>query len=187
MSVEDGERRDLLLSRIQARRESIAQFVADLRPRSNRLANLSIVASALAAALTAGPALGGPKFAESVQAGLSLSTDSAVWQVLCLAALVVSVIAAVAANLVKRQDAVARISAAEGCGAELEGLQTALEFDQVTLSVAVGLYQDAIAKIPFVPELPRERPGRVEPARPSRALAAAIAGEGVPHPPSGTP
>ena len=57
----------------------------------------------------------------------------------------------------------------------------------MTLSVAVGLYQDAIVKIPFVPELPPERPGRVEPARPSRALAAAIAGEVVPHPPSGTP
>jgi hypothetical protein len=187
MTVEDGERRDLLLTRIQARRESIAAFVADLRPRGNRLANVSIVASALGVVLTAGPALGGPAFADGVQAGLSLSSDSLVWQVLCLAALVVSVVSAVAANLVKRQDAVARISAAETCGAELEGLQTALEFDQVTLAVAVGLYQDAIVKIPFVPELPRERAGRVEPGRPSRALAVAIADSGVAPPSPGTP
>ena len=186
MTVEDGERRDLLLMRIQARRESIAQFVADLRPRGNRLANLSIIASALGAVLTAGPALGGPEFADGVQAGLSLPRSSLVWQVLCLAALVVSVVSAIAANLVKRQDAVARISAAEACGAELEGLQTALEFDQVTLPVAVKLYQDAIAKIPFVPELPQERTGRVDPSRPSRALAAAIADGGVARPSSGT-
>ena len=74
MSVEDGGRRDLLLSRIEACRESIAQFVADLRPRSNRPANLSIVASALGAVLTAGPALGGPKFAESVRRGAGPSS-----------------------------------------------------------------------------------------------------------------
>ncbi len=187
MTVEDGAHRDLLLTKIQARRESIAAFVADLRPRGNRLANLGIVASAVGAVLIAGPALGGPDFASGVQAGLSLPRSSLVWQVLCIAALVASVVAAIAANLVKRQDAVARISAAEACGAELEGLQTALEFDQVTLPVAVKLYQDALEKIPFVPELTPERTGRVDPSRPSRALATAIADAGVVRRAPGTP
>jgi hypothetical protein len=187
MTVEDDAHRDLLLTKIQARRVSIAQFVADLRPRGNRLSNLGIIASAVGAVLIAGPALGGPDFANGVQAGLSLPKSSLVWQVLCLAALVVSVTAAVAANLVKRQDAVARISAAEACGAELEGLQTALEFDQVALPVAVKLYQEAITTIPFVPELPPERAGRVDPSRPSRALADAIADTGIARPSPGTP
>jgi hypothetical protein len=114
------------------------------------LTYLSIVSSALAAALTAGPALGGPGFTRSVAEGLGANDDSNVWRLLCILAMVVSVIAAIAANLSKAKNAEARIISAETSNAELEGLQTLVEFGQLPLQDAVKLYQQYVAKIPFV-------------------------------------
>ena len=141
-----------LAAKIAARRASISDFVRRMRPRSTRLANVSIVSSAVAAALTAGPAMGGQTFSETVRNGLSLSQDSTVWRTLCIGALIVSLVAAISANLMKSQDLIARLSAAEACNAELEGLQTLLEFQQLPLKDAVSLYRQYIAKIPFVEE-----------------------------------
>lgn len=146
-----------LLDRIARRRASIDAFLRRTRPWSNRLSNVSIVSSALAAVMTAGPAFGGETFAESVQAALSLSSNSTVWRTLCLVALVVSVVAAISTNLVKSQNATGRVSAAETCGGELEGLQTLVQFGQVPVDDAVRLYHQYVSKIPFVDETaPRE-------------------------------
>jgi DNA repair ATPase RecN len=77
-------------------------------------------------------------------------------------ALVASVIAAISANLSKSKDAEARIVSAEACNAELEGLQSMVEFRQVSLEEAVTLYQQYITRVPFVPEQLRrkEHPAR---------------------------
>ena len=112
MAEDSALRRDLLL-RIEARRAGVQAFLQENRPRIRRRANVTIVLSSLAAAFTAGPALGGESFAESVQGGLGLRDDSVVWRVLCLLALFVSVGAAVMANIAKSQDADARLSTAE--------------------------------------------------------------------------
>ncbi len=76
------------------------------------------------------------------------------WRPLCLAAMVMSVIAAISANLSKAKNAEARIVSAEACNAELEGLQALVEFRQVSLEEAVKMYQKYVARIPFVAERP---------------------------------
>lgn len=151
--------RQELLNRIAARRVSINDFLDLARPRSSRLANVSIVSSALAAMFTAGPALGGEPFARSVQGALSLPAESVVWRTLCLLALGVSMVAAISTNLVKSNNAAGRVTAAEACNGELEGLQTLVQFGQVPVNDAVRLYQQYVSKIPFVKE----------PAAPSRS------------------
>ncbi len=152
--AEDSElRRDLLL-RIEARRAAVQAFLRENRPRIRRRANVTIVLSSLAAAFTAGPALGGQPFAESVQRSLGLATDSIVWQLLCLAALAVSVGAAVLTNIAKSQDSEARLSTVEAVNAELEGLASLLHYGHLSLEDAVKLYQQYTAKIPFVEDLP---------------------------------
>lgn len=99
-----------------------------------RLSLVSIISSALAAALTAGPALGGQGFTDSVAGAFNTGEDSTVWRVLCLLTLVVSVISAIAVNLSKSRNWEARIISAEACNAELEGLQTLLEFGQIPVN-----------------------------------------------------
>ncbi|MGW1344009.1 hypothetical protein ACWCOV_23395 [Kribbella sp. NPDC002412] len=153
--AEDIDVRAELRARIETRRAGIAAFLRDVRPRRNRLTNISIVSSALAAAFVAGPALTGVQFTERVKEDLSLDTSAAVWQPLCLAALIVSLISVISSNLSKSQDLAARVTAAEVCNTELEGVLTSLQFGHLSVEDAVEQYQESVSKIPFVEEPPR--------------------------------
>jgi cytochrome bd-type quinol oxidase subunit 2 len=150
--AEDEELRGDLLARIEARRASVQAFLRAHRPRTRRRANVAIVLSSLAAIFTAGPAFGGEGFAAALQNTLNLRSDSYVWRILCLLALLVSVGAATLTNLSKSQDDVAKLSTAEAANAELEGLSTLLQFGHLPVSDAVKLYQQYSTKIPFIDE-----------------------------------
>ncbi|MGY1679346.1 hypothetical protein [Geodermatophilus sp. SYSU D01176] len=141
-----------LIDTIRDRRRAIEAYVHEKEPASTRLSTISIISSSMAAALTLGPAAGGPTFAERVQGGLDLGQSSTVWRVLCLGAVVVSVTAAVSANLNKAQDLRSRIGAAEAAGVMLDGLRTRLEFGRLSVQDAAQQYQDILASIPFVHE-----------------------------------
>jgi hypothetical protein len=92
-----------------------------LEPRGVRLTNLSILCSAIVTALTAGPALGGAQFTESSARLFNITDDSLVWRLLCFAAMVLSLVAAIATNLYKSHDIATRLAKAEACSAALEG------------------------------------------------------------------
>ena len=153
VSTDTGARGELL-ERIRARRGSIRTYVRDLEPRGVRLTNLSIVCSAIVTALTAGPALGGAQFTESSARLFSISDDSLVWRLLCFAAMVLSLVAAIATNLYKSHDIATRLAKAEACSAALEGLEALVEFGRLPLTDAVKQYQQAVADIPFIHEEP---------------------------------
>jgi MFS family permease len=178
MADDEDLRRDLL-RRIDGRRASVQAYLRDHRPRTRRLATITIVLSSLAALFTAGPAFGGENFAASVQSIFGLNDDSTVWRVLCLLALLVSVGAAVLANISKSQDDVARLSSAEAANTELEGLSSLLQFGHLTVDDGVKLYQQYTAKIPFVDD----QPGGAPTTPPG--YYAPPAGQGYSAPPAG--
>lgn len=151
--TEDDLRR-ALLARIEQRRAAVLVFVHERRPRTRRLATITIVLTSLAAILTAGPAMGGEKFSSSVQKALSLPSDSYVWRALCLGALIVSVAAALVTNIGRSQEGVAQLSTAEATGTELEGLVTLLQFGHLSVDDAAKLYHQYTSKIPFVDDVP---------------------------------
>ena len=157
MADDDALRRDLLW-RIEARRASIQTYLRAHRPRTRRRATITVVLSSLAALFTAGPALGGETFAESVQNSLGLASDSYVWRTLCFLTLLVSIGSAVLGNLGKADDEVAKLSSAEAANTELEGLTGLLQYGRVTLEDGAKLYQQYIVKIPFVDDLPTNAP-----------------------------
>jgi hypothetical protein len=150
----DDSVRQELLQRIRLRRSSIDAFVRQLEPRGARLNNASIVCSALVTVLTAGPALGGDQFAGAAKNALQLGSDSTVWQGLCLAAMLLSIVATITTNLQKSSDAPDRLAKAHSCNAQLEGLETAIALGQIQISEAVKLYQQYIATIPFIRDQP---------------------------------
>jgi hypothetical protein len=160
--TEDELRRDLL-TRVEERRAAVQAFLRERRPRIRRLANVTIALTSVAAVMTVGPAVGGEKFSSAVQHALSLSSDSYVWRMLCLVALLVSVAAALMTNIGRSQDAVARLSAAEAANSELEGLATLMRFGHLSVEDGAKLYQQYTAKIPFVDELPVVARGPVGP------------------------
>jgi cell division protein FtsL len=137
---EKDDLRQRLIQRIDAKRVKINTFGRDLKRDGNRLTNLSIYCTAAAAIFTAGPALGGEKFATSVQQMLGLAGPSNVWQPLCLLAVILSAVATIANNLYKTREYATRLAKAESCSALLEGLQTSVEFGQLSLSEATKQY-----------------------------------------------
>ncbi|MGH3719627.1 MAG: Scr1 family TA system antitoxin-like transcriptional regulator [Pseudonocardiaceae bacterium] len=147
---DDVRERQEMVGRIQARRASINAYLRKNRPRSHRLANISLVSSSVTIVLTAGPAAGGLTFVQAVQKALSLSESSIVWRVLCLGAVLVSLAAAISVNLYKSSDLTARIGAAESCNAGLEGLQELLEFGQLAVRDVLTIYSQLVTKIPFI-------------------------------------
>jgi hypothetical protein len=144
--------RQELVDRIDTRRDSITAYLRGSRPRSNRLTAISIISSAVAAVLVAGPALGGESFTGGVGGTLGLDSTSIVWRVLCFLGLLASLLAVITQNLQKSHDLPARISTAEAVDADLEGLQTLLQFGKTPTGDAVNLYQGYVARIPFVDE-----------------------------------
>jgi hypothetical protein len=139
--------REELLGQIAHRRTSIDEWLRVNRPRSSRLSTVSIISSALAAVFVAGPALGGEQFTGSAADALSLDTGAPVWRFLCVLGLIASVVAAVTTNLHKSQDLAARITAAESCDADLEGLQTLLRFGRISTEEAVDLYKGYVGRL----------------------------------------
>lgn len=144
---EDKER---LLARIEDERHQIDAFLRRARPRSTWLSATTMVSSALAAALTAGPAVGGEGFTSWARDAFDRESAMAVWQPLCLAAMVVSVIAAICVNLNQVAKTDSKIVSAEACNTELACLQTLVDFGQVQLDEALKLYQQHLAKVPFI-------------------------------------
>jgi hypothetical protein len=143
------QRRQQLVEQIRQRRLEVENFINYHRPRSQRLGTVSIISSSLAAVLTAGPAVGGDAFTGSMQKDLGLNAPSSVWRVLCIAALIVSITAAVSTNLLRSRDVVTQVSIAEVVATELDGLENALTFGDLPLDAALQFYQQYSTKVAF--------------------------------------
>lgn len=145
-------RRQELLNRILKHQTNIKNYVRKMRARRNLVTNISVVSSAIAAALAVGPTVGGETFAATVRAGLGWERDSSVWRLLCLASLVVYLVAAVSARLNKSNDPTERINIAEACDAALETLRADVEFGKLSVRSAVGEYGQIIARALYIHE-----------------------------------
>jgi hypothetical protein len=140
--------KDRLLAKIRAKRHDLAGYLDKTEPRHSAMLMASIVAAALSAALTAGPGVGGEAFIDSASGVVSLGFP--VWQVLCAAASVLSVIAVVSNGLLKSYDLTTKIASARTCDAKLEGIETMLELEQTDLKQATRAYTQCLAEMPPV-------------------------------------
>lgn len=140
--------KDALVSRIKAKRQQISDYVAKAAPRHSWLITCSIVAGALAAALTAGPGVGGEGFIGAANDVVKFGIP--VWQVLCFAATVLSIVAVIANGMLKSYDYTSKITNATRCDAKLEGIEVMLEFGQLDVSEATKQYTQCLTEIPGI-------------------------------------
>jgi hypothetical protein len=152
--MKQTEARQRLSDRIEEQEATINAYLRRERPRRNRLTNISVWGSVLAAILTAGPAFGGTRFTSALQGVFSLQESSAVWQMLCLSAVLLSGVAALTTNLAASHSVAAKVSAAETCNAQLGALQVALDFGYLDPEEAVRLFQQYVAQVPFIDNTP---------------------------------
>jgi hypothetical protein len=136
---------------IQSHCDAIDAYSGKTERRSKRLSTISIVSSAIAAALAAGPAFGGRTFAETVQQGLELDDPSTVWRWLCFGAVVVSVTAGITTELLSKGNLAGHLAAAQEAKALLLRLERRLRRRELTPSAAVTEFEDIVDGIKFVP------------------------------------
>ncbi|MBU2667303.1 hypothetical protein KOI35_27710 [Actinoplanes bogorensis] len=120
-------------------RELREQADAGLRAaclRRRRLTNITVVASALATVLTAGPAFGGKSLTAWLTGALELSSPA--WQLLCATAAVCSLATAIAGQLLKADSLDDRIAAAQTARVRLEALEIRAGLHQIERAEAVA-------------------------------------------------
>ncbi|WP_262103359.1 exodeoxyribonuclease VII small subunit [Arthrobacter sp. Marseille-P9274] len=148
--MDNAQGRQDLTREIDERRESIRAYLRRARPKRSLLTNISIIASATAAALTAGPGFGQDGFNNAIASIFSLPDSAVVWQVICVLASILSLAAAICTGLANSHNTAERISTAESASAQLEGLLAALKYGQLPLDEAVRLYQEYSSKAAFI-------------------------------------
>jgi hypothetical protein len=136
---------------IQSHCDAIDAYSAKTERGSKRLSTISIVSSAIAAALTAGPAFGGRTFAETVQQGLELDDSSTVWRWLCFGAVVMSVTAGITTEVISKRNVAGHVAAAQEAKALLLKLERRLRRRELAPSAAVTEFEDIVNRITFVP------------------------------------
>jgi MFS family permease len=141
---------DELLSRIRKKRGDLDAFLSSAQPRKRRLLNTTIVGGSLAAALTAGPAVGGPSFTAFLTGAFGLTSPS--WRLLCAAASVSSIAATVATQLLKSNHVEENVARAQGCRAKLEVLDLGLAMGQIDARQAAAEYLKCVEDSAFLTE-----------------------------------
>ena len=144
-SIDDSQP---LLGMIKTKRQELADYLGKTEPRHSRLISCSIVSGALAAALTAGPGIGGEGFIGFAKDIMSFGVP--VWQVLCLAATVLSIVVVITNGMLKSHDLTSRIARARTCDAKLEGLETMLKLGQIDMERATQLYTECLGDMAHI-------------------------------------
>jgi hypothetical protein len=139
---------DDILGRIRAKRAEVDRFLATAVPRKRRLLNTTIVGGSLAAALTAGPAVGGQSFTAWLTMAMGLTSPS--WRLLCGAASAASIMATVATQLLKSNNIEQNIGRAQSARAKLEVLETSLTLGQLAPQQAVGEFLKCVEDAAFL-------------------------------------
>jgi len=120
----DEDPRTVLVTWIRAKRGKLDTYLARATSRRRRLLNLTVSTGTLAATLTAAPALGGKPVADWLTATLGLTSPA--WRLLCAAAMLCSLTATIATQLMKSHALDEHISRAQAARAGLEMLEVRL-------------------------------------------------------------
>jgi MFS family permease len=137
-----------LVTRIHQQRARVDAFLAAAIPRKRRLLNTTIFGGSLAAALTAGPAVGGASFTGWLTSTLGLTSPS--WRLLCGGAAVCSVLATIATQLLKSDNIEQNVIRAQGARAKLEVLEIGLTIGQLDERQALTEYLKCVEETAFL-------------------------------------
>ena len=139
---------EAIVAQIREKRTRLERFIARNLPRKRRLLNITIIGGTLAAALTAGPAVGGQSFTRWLTMAFELTAPA--WQLLCGAAAACSVMATVATQLLKSQNVEEHVTRAQSVRAKLEVLEVGLATGTVDVRQATTEYLRCVEESAFL-------------------------------------
>jgi hypothetical protein len=119
-----------LLNRVRSKRAEVDKYLEFNSRRRRLLVNLVIIAGALAALLTAPPAVGGKPFTDWLQQLFHSSAPA--WRFLCLFACLASLVSVIAIQIQKSNNYEEHIVRAQGLRAALEVLEVSIRCGSLT-------------------------------------------------------
>jgi pSer/pThr/pTyr-binding forkhead associated (FHA) protein len=137
-----------LLDRVRSKRAEVDKYLEFNSRRRYLLVNLVIIAGALAALLTAPPAVGGKPFTDWLQQ-LFHSSEPA-WRFLCLFACLASLVSVVAIQIQKSNNYEEHIVRAQGLRATLEVLEVSITCGSLTIDKAMGQFLKCLEDSSFM-------------------------------------
>lgn len=137
-----------LIGAIRRKQERVEAYLSAALPRKRRLLNVTIIGGALAAVLTAAPAIGGQSFTAWLTRTFGLASPS--WQLLCLVASVSSIMATVSTQLLKSYNLEENVGRAQRCRAKLEVLEVGLASGQLNAAQATTEYMRCVEEAAFL-------------------------------------
>lgn len=137
-----------LIGAIRRKQERVEAYLSAALPRKRRLLNVTIIGGALAAVLTAAPAIGGQSFTAWLTRTFGLASPS--WQLLCLVASVSSIMATVSTQLLKSNNLEENVGRAQRCRAKLEVLEVGLASGQLNAAQATTEYMRCVEEAAFL-------------------------------------
>lgn len=143
---------DNLVPRVQAKRAEVDRYLRAVTARRRRLVTVTIVAGAIATALTAAPALGGQALTDWLTETFDLRSPA--WRILCALAAVCSLTAAVATQLHRSNNYEEHIARAQEIRADLEALEFAIASRYISEHDATSQYLRAVENTSFIEAVP---------------------------------
>ena len=137
-----------LLDRVRSKRAEVDKYLAFNSRRRCLLVNLVIIAGALAALLTAPPAVGGKPFTDWLQQ-LFHSSEPA-WRFLCLFACLASLASVIAIQIQKSNNYDEHIVRAQGLRAALEILEVSVTCGSLTIHEATSQFLKCLEDSSFM-------------------------------------
>jgi hypothetical protein len=145
---EAGMASDELLDRVRSKRAEVDKYLEFNSRRRCLLVNLVIIAGALAALLTAPPAVGGKPFTDWLQQ-LFHSSEPA-WRFLCLFACLASLVSVIAIQIQKSNNYEEHIVRAQGLRAALEVLEVSVTCGSLTIHEATSQFLKCLEDSSFM-------------------------------------
>jgi hypothetical protein len=142
--------------RVLTKRDEIDAYLAAASRRRDRLVNVTIFGGSIAAALSAAPALGGESFSDWL--GEAFGLNAPAWQLLCLAAMLCSLAATIAAQLRESNNYQENIGRAQSARAALEALDVGIVSGHLRQRDATTQYLKCLEDVPFIDAREPSRP-----------------------------
>jgi hypothetical protein len=143
----DDEGNGLVL-RVRAKQAEVERYLQAVGARHRRLVTVTILAAAISTLLTASPALGGQPLAGWLTETFGLASPA--WRILCAAAAVCSLTAAVATQLQTSKNYEEQIARAQQIKATLEMLEVAITLSHLNQNEATSQYLRIIENTSFM-------------------------------------
>ena len=137
-----------LLDRVRSKRAEVDKYLAFNSRRRCLLVNLVIIAGALAALLTAPPAVGGKPFTDWLQQLFHSTTPA--WRFLCLFACLASLVSVVAIQIQKSNNYEEHIVRAQGLRAALEVLEVSVTCGSLSIHEATSQFLKCLEDSSFM-------------------------------------